>query len=120
MREPTSKSYSKACEWLRAKPAVRTALTRSQLSDYRRIAALGDARGKRLDELGASYGLTRWIAGPVFKDAALCEQRYRAALRALAEGPVRHSQLRALQASSTKLAPTRATRLVRLALEGVA
>jgi hypothetical protein len=88
--------YSTARDWLRASPAIRRAISRQRRSDYRRIAQLGDAWGLRLEELGASYRLLRWVAGPGCAGASQREARYRGAVRALLDGPMSRVRFAAL------------------------
>lgn len=66
---------------------MRRELSRQQVSDWTRIARLPAAWGEALDELGASYRMTRWVAGPadVFL-ASVRERRYRALVTLLERG----------------------------------
>lgn len=66
---------------------MRRELSRQQASDRARIAKLPAAWGEALDALGATYRMTRWVAGPadVFL-ASVRERRYRALVTLLETG----------------------------------
>jgi len=46
------------------------------VSDWKRIAALGDTFGLSLERLGAPYALLRWVAGHVRRDSARTYARF--------------------------------------------
>lgn len=73
-RKP-ARNYSVAREWVRTSPLVRRKLGAQQASDFRRIARLPLVWGARLDELGATYRMLRWVAGP--SDPMLADVRAR-------------------------------------------
>jgi hypothetical protein len=64
-------------------PWVRTAISRQRASDFAAIAELGDAWGRKLDDLGAPYRLVRWIAAPRRYRPAAVLARYEAACEVL-------------------------------------
>lgn len=75
--------YFRARAWVAADRSARTRLSADRASMFRRIAALGDTWGVRLDELGASYGMVRWCGAPQY--IADREKRYRALIALLEE-----------------------------------
>jgi len=76
--------YSVACEWIAASPRVRVALTAGRANDFRRISRLEPAWGQRLDALGVTYDMIRWVAGAAGPAYALeRETRYRKLVRVL-------------------------------------
>lgn len=99
--------YRRAKGWCHATPDVRIELTRQQASDYRRVASLGNAWGNKLDALGASMWMLRWVAGAAAPRHMLeRELRYRSLVRLLEEtapGEDRRLAFRALMASRPKL-----------------
>jgi hypothetical protein len=75
--------YFRARAWVAASPRVRVAISPNRARDFRRIAALNDAWGLRLDELRASYRMVRWAGAPRY--VAEREARYRALVKLLEE-----------------------------------
>jgi hypothetical protein len=80
---PREGFYFRARTWIGMNARLRPQLPAKRASDFRRIAALGDVWGLRLDELRASYRMVRWAGAPKF--IADREARYRALVKLLEE-----------------------------------
>lgn len=104
-RTRCDRPYSGARDWLNASAAVRIPVSPQRVSDYRRIAALGDAWGLTLEQLGANYGLVRWVAGPGLSDRPQVEARYRAAIAMLRTEPWSEKAFGELRARFPRVKP---------------
>lgn len=108
IREPVRNGYTRARAWLDAKPIAREKISRQRRSTYRRIAKLGDTWGLKLEELGAPFGVLRWVADPVNRSLPETEARYRLAVEALESAarrgvPLSDREVRALLQSRPKV-----------------
>jgi hypothetical protein len=112
--------YSRAKGW--CGDVMRVKLSDQKASDYRRIAMLGDAWGRRLDALGATFWMLRWLAGAsAAKYAVERDARYRALLHLLestAPGEERRAAFRDLMAKSPKLGRSGARATMKAKLSG--
>lgn len=85
VQKRVERPFQRALEWRRAPAERRQKLSRSQASDWLRIADLG-AMGVRLDELEAPHYLVRWVAAPGKRRPKMREERFLAAVAALERG----------------------------------
>lgn len=97
IRKAIERPYARARAWFTASADARPRLSRAQLSDFRRIKELGEHWGKQLDELGATYQVVRWVAGPVGCEPSAQLARARAVVAALREGPLTHKRFAGLK-----------------------
>lgn len=104
---PRRDRYRLARDWWHANPGVRVRLSRQRADDFARIARLGDAWGIRLDDLGASEEMLRWVAGAHGEARVVERERRYQALVALLESPPRDIAVwrafRALKATLPKV-----------------
>jgi len=84
-KEAIRNPYAIARAWLRSDPRVRVAVNRQRVSDFHRMLKLGDARGERLDALGACFAMVVWVAGAAAARFQLERDARFAALVALLE-----------------------------------
>lgn len=97
IRKAIERPYARAAAWFTTPAEARPRLSRSRLSDFRRIKDLGAHVGKQLDELGATYQVVRWVAGPVGCEPTAQLARARAVVAALREGPLTHKRFAELR-----------------------
>lgn len=104
-RERKLRPWATAVALMRADGLQRLDLSRSRRCHDRKIAALDPHKGRRLDDLGATYRAVRWVAAPGSEvRSGEVDFRYRA-LVAFLEGRSEHASLASLYGSHKRFDP---------------